>query len=364
MIWLLLSLILIPVLLLLFLGGREDESEANPVAHYRRQLAELERDEESGILGKEAATAARLEIERRILKLADHRAGLHKGVRSSRMVVPALCLVLIVASFGVYKIVGTPGAKAQPGQVINLLAIAVDEKGLSLGEAIKQIEGHLAENPDDKQGWQVLARSARSAKVFSKAASAFGALVRLDPSNISWRVQQLEVYIAMANGKFTPAAELLLQALLEAEPKHPAGQYYLGMARLQEGNIQAAKAIWLGLADRSPKGAPWMASVWERLGELGENPPALSQDQLDQVANLSDDERDAFIQSMIAQLEARLESAPNDPEGWLMLARSRAALGQKEMAIATLVKALGLIDPARHAEVQAFLDNLRETPNS
>jgi len=364
MIWLILSLIFVPLIWLLLAGGREDESEADPVTHYRRQLDELVQDEESGFLKKEAAAAARLEIERRILKLADHRTGNQHGTRSGRHKVLALCFLLIAISFGLYHFVGRPDVISQPGQAVNLLAAPVNEDGMTMGEAIAQIEAHLAKNPEDKQGWEVLAKSARSARAFSKSARAFAALVRLDPTNSKWQVQQLDAYLLMAQGQFTPAANLLLQSLTTSDPSHPAVQYYMGIARLQAGDAAAAKAIWLRLADNSAKDAPWMASVWAQLGELGEKPPALTKEQVNQVADMSDIERNAFIQSMIARLEARLESAPNDPAGWMMLARSRAALGEKDAAVATLIRAIDLIDPDKRAELQAFLDNLTKTPNS
>ena len=364
MIWLGMLLIVALVVALLFHGGREDDTEANPVAHYQRQLVELEQDQEKGQLDQAAAAAARLEIERRILRLADYQKGIPKGKRKDSYALVSTALALTVGAFGLYLLMGNPDVPSQPGQTVNLLATPVGEEGLSLGQAISKIEGHLKENPEDKQGWEVLARSARSAQAFSKAARAFGTLARLDPENSSWRAQELASYVAMANDQVTPAARLLLQALLDRDPSHPAGQYYLGMAHLQDGDEEGAKAVWLRLADRSPRDAPWMASVWTRLGALGEQPPALSKDEMDQVAQMSESERDTFIQSMIARLAARLESAPNDVEGWLMLARSQAAIGEKDAAVATLVRALGLIEADKRAEVQAFLDILRETPNS
>ena len=47
---------------------------------------------------------------------------------------------------------------------------------------------------------------------------------------------------------------------------------------------------------------------------------------------MSADDRSAFIRSMVEGLAARLEENPDDPEGWLRLARSYQVLGEKAAA--------------------------------
>jgi cytochrome c-type biogenesis protein CcmH len=66
---------------------------------------------------------------------------------------------------------------------------------------------------------------------------------------------------------------------------------------------------------------------------------------------------------MIARLALRLESEPDDVEGWMMLARSQAALGEQDTAIATLTRALNLVAPKNRPQLQALLDNLTKNPN-
>jgi len=363
MIWALLFLAVIPVLLLIFAGGTEDESEADPVAHYKRQLAELEDDLKSRLLTKDAVANARLEIERRILRLADYQENKETGKRSSFAMPAAVCSVLIAGSIFIYNQVGSPGVQSQPGQAASLLQAPITDDGPSYGETIDQLQAHLANNPDDQNQWKLLGEVANTARSFSVAANAYGVLVRLDPEDNNWRVRQLEAYIMMANGQITPAANMLVQALLAVEPEHPAGHYYLGLARLQLGDRDAAKAIWTALADRSPVDAPWMPTVQQRLAEVGVAPPTLTKDQIDSVAEMSAEQQDAFVRSMIARLAERLESAPDDIEGWVMLARSQAALGEQNAAIATLTRALDLVEPDKRPQLQAFLDNLTKDLN-
>ncbi|MGC2781940.1 MAG: c-type cytochrome biogenesis protein CcmI, partial [Bradyrhizobium sp.] len=61
------------VLLPLGLGARAP-SDGREVAVYKDQLAEIERDVASGLIGKVEAEAARIEISRRLLAAADQEA--------------------------------------------------------------------------------------------------------------------------------------------------------------------------------------------------------------------------------------------------------------------------------------------------
>ncbi|PCI64215.1 MAG: c-type cytochrome biogenesis protein CcmI [Kordiimonadales bacterium] len=364
-IWLLIASILALLAVLLLKGGREDTREADPVSHYRRQLVELDEEVESQTIDPASAAAAKLEIERRILKLADSRVGLSAFSKSGIRPVLLLVGIISVASLGLYAKVGSPSKPAQPSQTASLLDEPISAEGQqSFGDAISQLERRVEAEPTDKKALELLAKTARQVRVFSKAANAFGKLADLEPEVSRWRVQQLEAYIAMANGRVTPAADLILQDILTREPDHPAGQYYQALSHLQAGDTDIAIAIWRALKARSTAEAPWMPAVNQQLSQLGIIPPKITDEQIAGVAAMTPEEQGAFIQSMIDRLKSRLESAPDNPEGWLMLARSQASIGDKNSAIETINRAFTFVKVDNRADLQALLDNLLGLPNS
>ncbi|MBL4836298.1 MAG: c-type cytochrome biogenesis protein CcmI [Kordiimonadaceae bacterium] len=369
MIWFGLLLLAIVFMVVFMLHVQRNDVLADPVSLYKKQIADLETDQASGILEADVAVAARLEIERRILRVTPktisvdaETGGVASGSEQSNLAnLPLLVSVgMLLMACLFYAQVGRPTVAAAPGRMANLQDELVEEGGPSFGEALQSIEAHLAKNPTDIKGWGVLAKSARAVSDYSRAARAFAKFAALEPENTTWRVQELEAYIAMAQGQITPAAKLVLQKLLDKVPDHPAGHYYLGMTRLQADDIAGAKAIWLALADRSASDAPWMAALNERLSGLGVKPPKLSAEQISTVANMSEAERNEFVSGMISRLQARLESQPNDAKGWLMLARSLVAVEGKESAITALTKGLSHVSASQAAELQVFLDKLKQ----
>jgi cytochrome c-type biogenesis protein CcmH len=360
MIWFLCALVVLAAALLLFLR-RGNAETFDSLSHYRAQLDEIAEDEARGMIDADAARAARLEVERRILKITDASGQAAAG--GDRGQTAILAALLVAASFALYAFMGSPGVPAQPGVVATGRDALIQEGGPTFGEAIRSVRRHLADNPSDKEGWQVLATSARSVQDYSLAANAYKALAALEPENPGWRLQEFEAMRAMGGGQISPAARLVLADFMEANPGHPAGQFYLGLARLQGGDEAGAKAVWKALAARSAPDAPWMPRLRAQLKSLGAGLPAVSQDQMDAVAAMSGEEQQAFIRSMMDRLAARLENEPDDPEGWMMLARSHLTVGDREAAMAALERGLDLVSDEGKPPLRTLLDNLRNNPD-
>lgn len=382
MIWLLFAIVLAAGLLVLLTGRSKGGFVVDPVAHYRAQLAEIDADEAREMIDAESAQAARLEVQRRLLRASDQSADSscdsdgdsagdsdRESVSDSTIAPesgtfgPAAyggaALVVIAFTAGLYALLGAPGTPAAPPPARQEAANQLlDESGITMGQAAKQITAHLADNPNDIQGWLMLAKTATAISDFPTAASAYATLALLSPGEPEYRIEEFETYMAHADGQITPAARLILAALLDSTPDHPAGQYYLGLAHLQSGNEAAARAVWTALADRSTADAPWMPALSRQLLALGGGPPQLSDEDIAVVNAMSDSEREAFMMSMLERLQSKLESDPSDVTGWLMLARSKLTLGDKLGAINALKSGILANPGEKSAELQAFLDNL------
>jgi cytochrome c-type biogenesis protein CcmH len=75
---------------------------------------------------------------------------------------------------------------------------------------------------------------------------------------------------------------------------------------------------------------------------------------------MSDDDRQAFILSMVARLADRLEEEPNDLDGWMRLGNAYSVLEQTDDAIAAFERAEELTAnaEAKDPRAQAIADAL------
>lgn len=368
MIWLVFALIFAAGLAVLFAGrSKVGDGVVDPVAHYRAQLAEIDADETRQMIDAASAKAARLELQRRLLRADRQDRPVLAGGKPETFSVGTLVnamLVLLLFAGGLYGLMGSPGVPASsPSPRLLAENQLVEEGGPTMGEALEQVREHLKTSPRDMQGWQVLARTAQAVGDYATAVRAYGELAAMNPDEPNWRVNELEAFMAHAGGQITPAGRLVLAALLETVPDHPAGQFYLGLARLQSGNEDGARAVWTALADRSAADAPWMPVVRRQLAALGADLPSLSQEDIAVVEGMSETERETFLASMLERLETRLDSDPGDVAGWMMLARSKLALGDNKGAIAALQSGIAANPGKKSADLQAFLDNLPDKPD-
>ncbi|MFP6758887.1 MAG: c-type cytochrome biogenesis protein CcmI [Alphaproteobacteria bacterium] len=330
------------------LGGVE-QRDAFDLEVFRRQLSEVDADLARGVLDETEAVAARLEIERRILTLADTKvpkkappAPLWRGlgVGLILVVIPGLSLLI-------YSSIGAPGAPDRP------LAARADEAPTAMpgdvDEMITKLAAKLEEDPDNLEGWMLLGRSFAFMERYQDAATAFASAAALAPDDDDIVISYGEALTYAAGGAIPPAARQQFTTVLGRNPDHEGARYFSGMMQAQDGDLPAALATWSALAQAADPTAPWLPGLVEQLrslaAEIGVEAPDIAvadapppvpatksaapgPDAADiaMAAEMSPGEQADMINSMVARLEARLIDEPNDVDGWKRLGKAKRVL--------------------------------------
>jgi cytochrome c-type biogenesis protein CcmH len=322
-------------------GGRRGAARAEyDLEVYRRQLAELETDRARGQIGTEQAQTARAEIERRVLALGgaggDEEAS-GTTPRGRWLAVAAVAVGVPVLSFAVYALVGTPGAPDRPLVERDLSTRTAMAENMET--AIGKLAARLEEDSDDLDGWLLLARTLVFVDRYDEAVTAFARAEALAPEDNDIAAAYGETLVHAAGGVVTPAAKRAFEAVLARDPAHPGARFYRGMARAQAGDPEGAFETWRALAEDADPAEPWLPALREQLralaAKLDIEPPAVAlaeapgpgPEDLEAAAQMTPDEQNAMIESMVARLEGRLIDNPDDPEGWKRLGRAKRVLG-------------------------------------
>lgn len=311
----------------------KDESE--DVTLYRDQLAEVARDVERGVMGAAEAESARIEVSRRLLAATDaaQKAEATPVRSSSRIVGLAMILCVPVLSLGIYLAVGSPDLPDAPFAP----RIAGPASDLPLDALVLKVEQHLKEHPDDVRGWEVLAPAYIRQRNFQAAVSAWSRTMALGGETAARLAARGEAEVFAADGSLTPAARQDFAQAVSLEPSEPRAQYYLGLADIEDGHKEKAIARWKKLLADAPKDAPWRGSIEGELAAL-ENPgPSAADAQA--AADMTPEDRQQMIESMVGRLADRLEQKPDDLSGWLRLIRAYGVLGKPDAAASALTKA-------------------------
>lgn len=325
---------------------------------YRAQLDELEREAARGLIGEAEAASARLELQRRMLAVDAAEKDAVVGRRRGGLVFGSIAaLVLTGSAIGVYAVLGSPGLSDQP------LARRADEQpGVAGGgptpdgavpsvpDMIARLEERVRAQPDDLEAWLRLGRAFELSRDPARAADAYGRALELDDSLAPLHAAYAEARILNAGGVVTEPAMASLERALELDPAEPRARFYRGVGLAQRGERQAALDVWVDLAWDSTADAPWLPMLEERIRTIAadldldaasllpERAPAATAPAGPPVAAEAEPlpADPAAVRAEAADLASRLEQEPKDWQGWIRLARMRAALDQPEAAQAAL----------------------------
>jgi cytochrome c-type biogenesis protein CcmH len=298
---------------------------------YRDQLDEIRRDQAAGLIGDSEAAAAQVEVSRRLIAAADAAAAVPPAApaaamtRRRRAVAVAALVLLPAGALALYLAVGSPTLPGQP------LTSRLPVEQQSIEQMVAQVEAHLAKNPDEGRGWEIVAPIYLRMGRFDDAVKARRFALALNGATAERHSGLGEALTAAANGIVTAEALAEFKAAIALDPDHVKARFFLGLAAEQDGRVSEAIATWRALLDRAPPDAPWAEFVRGELTRLAGGPSA---DQAAAAADLPPDQRIAMIKGMVERLAERLGKDGSDIEGWLRLVRSYMVLGERERALA------------------------------
>lgn len=297
------------------------------VTVYRAQVAEIERDEESGRIGAADAQAAKTESARRLV--SENRSS--RPASSSSGSRRILAGVLVVASLGsgalLYGLIGSPNLPDAP-----LAARTMPADGANVADALARIEAHLAREPDDRRGWTVIAPVYLRMGRTDDAVRAYRQIVRLH-RNADSLADLAEAQIHAAAGVVKADARRGLDAALSLDPKHMKARYYIGLAAEQDGDRARARDLWTALAADAPAGSRLATGLAERIAALDTAPATAD------VAALPAPERQSAIRGMVERLAGRLRETGGGLDEWLRLVRAYRVLDETDKARSALADA-------------------------
>lgn len=315
-------------------GSEADAGEAGAdLAVYRDQLAEIERDRASGLIGAGEGEAARTEIARRMLRAAERTSEAASPGDTRRRAAAVLALVGVpLLAGGLYLRIGSPTYEGEP------LAerLAARPAAADLAILVRKVESHLEANPDDGRGQEVIAPIYFRLGRYDDAVRAWTSAIRILGDSAPRESGLGEALVAMNGGVVTAAATAAFDKAVALDPQAVRARYYLGLAAEQDGRKDEAAAIWGKLAAGAPPNAPWLPTVreaLERVAPAGSAPlPGPGAAEVAAAQNMSAADREAMVRSMVERLSTRLAAGDGTIDEWLRLVRAWSVLGDGEKA--------------------------------
>lgn len=169
--------------------------------------------------------------------------------RDNRKVALAMMSSIAVAAGLLYLLVGTPRA----------LDSTQRRAPETLADAVTQLEAELKRDPNQPEGWRLLARAQAAKGRVEQARDAYAQAVKLAPDEPDLLAEAAEARaLASPDRRFDDEALAMLRHALERQPMHQRARWFLGIAQRQAGQPADAAKTWeplLGVVDANTVGS-------------------------------------------------------------------------------------------------------------
>jgi len=215
--------------------GTADTLLALNAAIHRDRLAELERDRNNGTLSADDFAEAREELQRQLL---DDTAATEVAVAAtaSRKGGIAIAILLPLIAVGLYALLGSPAAV--------LSVTAQNQRATAdMEQLAARLASKLEQNPDNPEGWAMLARSYTSMGRWEEAERAYG---RIGPDlnrNAELLAEFAEMLVQKNNG-FDDRSRDLIGKALRLEPNNMLALFLGGGDAFSSEQYAQAAALW------------------------------------------------------------------------------------------------------------------------
>lgn len=245
-------------------SAQETRRRSLNAAIYRDQLAELERDRQSGALAHSDFEQARDELQQRLLEDAagdddPHMAGAHAPARRTAL---SLVVLLPLAAAALYAWLGNPAAMHARAPVAQISAEQINDM-------VEKLASRLKQNPDDLQGWTMLARSYKALRRYEEGAQAYENAMRLggdgDPDLLA---DYADLMAVQQDGDLTGKPLQLVEQALKLDPDHFTALALAGSAAYNREDFAATLKYWQHLQKQLPADSEEAAALTATLQDI------------------------------------------------------------------------------------------------
>jgi len=253
-------------------ADKSDDLRAANVLIYQDQLKEMEADLKNGLVGEDQYQQDKEELERRLLEDIEtpgHESS--SSSRSTRKFAYGVGMAIPVCVVALYFVIGNPKGLSPSLATAEIASPPTQQGGpmsnQQIAANVEKLAKRLEQNPNDAQGWLMLARSYTLMERFADAASAYEHATALNASDASIWADYAEAS-AMANGQRLGGKPTeAINRALQIDPKNQKALDLAGSAAYQAGDYKKAIDYWQKLLAQLPAGSEELKAITDQIAK-------------------------------------------------------------------------------------------------
>jgi cytochrome c-type biogenesis protein CcmH len=246
----------------------------------RAQLQTLNKQHDEGKIARKAYESGKAKLEREILEavLAAPEAGAAAAAapRASRSLSLGLLSFVVVLAVAGYAWRGSPGVPSAGPPSAAAAAAAANPHTAGAAEqeqfaaAVENLAERLKGQPDDAEGWAMLARSYGMLGRLDEAVPAYQKAVALNGQDARLLADYADTLALKNNRNLEGEPMKLVERALKIEPNNLKALSLAGAAAFNRQDFAGAVRYWEQVAQHAPPDSPYLPQVQASIAEARE----------------------------------------------------------------------------------------------
>jgi cytochrome c-type biogenesis protein CcmH len=221
---------------------------------YKDQLKELETDLNNGTITQDQFDQAQSDLERSLMQDVVEEV---PGVTQTKSISGKYAAIFIgiavpLTAISMYSMLGAGEKGFDPGNVRPGMTTEGHEG--TLEQQVRKLQNNVQENPDDLEGWVMLARSYYFLKQYQAASDAFARTVAMTGEQKPGLLADYADALAMAGGRtMTGKPYDLVKKALTIDANHQKSLWLAATATYQAKDYKTTLGYWLTLRKQFPE---------------------------------------------------------------------------------------------------------------
>ncbi|HQC28689.1 MAG TPA: c-type cytochrome biogenesis protein CcmI [Methylotenera sp.] len=280
----LIAVVLVMVLPTLLRPQTTTQNDANAKNReiFRQQFDEISQDKANGVLDEAQFQIAKSELERRMLDEVGIATTTTINTEPDRKLAIAITVLVPLLAFWLYVKIGQPEVLLKPvGEVPVVSDVSTLEHRAMAGDIeplLVALKDKLAENPENGEGWALLARSYVSLGRHAEAVPAYEKAAKIITDDPQLLADYADALAVASGGKLAGAPEDLVNQALKLDPHHQKALMLSATIAYDKQNYKEAIQIWERLQSELSADSELKSYVQTALAEAyavsGEKPSA------------------------------------------------------------------------------------------
>jgi len=232
---------------------------------YRDQFSDLDADLRRGTISDAQYAEAKAELERRLLDegRAESKSA-PVALKASRTTAVAVAVAVPLLAGLLYWKLGSPDAFSPIATPIDSAHQLGPEQ---VNQMVQQLSARLEKEPDNVEGWLILARTHYTMRNFPQAAAAYGKLVALVPDEPDLLADYADALAMSRNRDLSGKPSELVNQALKLNPTHWKALAMAGTAAFDRKDYKAAVDYWERLRASQPADSPIAQTIVSSINE-------------------------------------------------------------------------------------------------